>query len=78
MTAFERHRRRNGRQLLALFDRANLRRAMWLLRREHARPSEPNAPAAQYDSAGITVGMVRAEYRRRGWKVPKATRGELP
>lgn len=78
MHTYERKQRKEGRALLATFQRPNLRRALWLLRREFARPHEPSAPAAQYEIAGITVGMVRAEYRRRGWKLPKATRGERP
>lgn len=67
-----------GRAMLASFGRADLRRALWLLRREHAMPHEPNAPAAQYDAAGISLGMVRHEYRRRAWKLPKSTQAEKP
>lgn len=78
MHAYERKQREGGRATLQAFQRPSLRRALWLLRREAARPHELNAPAAQYESAGITVGMVRAEYRRRGWRLPKATRGEQP
>lgn len=73
----ERRRKQEGRALLQQFDRAMLRRSLWLLRREAARPHKPNPAAAQYDGL-MTVGMVRAEYLRRGWKVPKATRGERP
>jgi hypothetical protein len=60
---------------LAALDRAQLRRALWLLRRQDARPAEINPAAAQYDQLA-TTGSVRAEYRRRGWKVPKPTRAE--
>jgi hypothetical protein len=65
------------RKLLASLDRAGLRRALWLLRRQDARPHEVNPAAAQYDSHA-TAGSVRAEYRRRGWKVPRPTRAERP
>jgi hypothetical protein len=60
---------------LAKLDRAGLRRALWFLRRQDARPHESNPAAAQYDRLA-TAGQVRAEYRRRGWKVPKPTRME--
>jgi len=60
---------------LAALDRSQLRRALWLLRRQDARPYEINPAAAQYDSLA-TAGSVRAEYRRRGWKVPKLTQAE--
>ncbi len=60
---------------LASFDRSTLRRALWLLRRQAARPHEINPAAAQYDALA-TAGSVRAEYRRRGWKVPRPTRAE--
>jgi hypothetical protein len=63
------------RKFLAGLDRVGLRRALWLLRRQDARPHEVNAPAAQYDGLG-TVSSVRAEYRRRGWKVPQLTLAE--
>ena len=66
-----------SRRFLASLDRSGLRRALWLLRRQDARPSEINPAAAQYDTHA-TAGSVRAEYRRRGWKVPKATRAERP
>ena len=46
-----------------------------LLRRQDARPAEINPAAAQYDSHA-TPSSVRAEYRRRGWKLPKLTRWE--
>ena len=48
--------------------RAQLRRALWLTRRQAARPDEINPAAAQYDGLA-TPASVRAEYRRRGWKV---------
>lgn len=60
---------------LAGLDRQGLRRALWLLRRQRARPTEPNPAAAQYDRLA-SEGQVRAEYKRRGWKVPKPTRAE--
>jgi hypothetical protein len=66
---------RVDREFLAACDRAALRRALWLLRRQDARPFEINPAAAQYDGLA-TAGAVRSEYRRRGWKVPAATRAE--
>lgn len=60
---------------LAGLDRAGLRRALWLTRRQDARPHEINPAAAQYDGLA-TASSVRAEYKRRGWKVPKPTRAE--
>jgi uncharacterized protein (DUF3084 family) len=60
---------------LARLKRPELRRALWLLRRQDAKPSEINPAAAQYDRLA-TAGAVRAEYRRRGWKVPKPARAE--
>lgn len=65
------------RTFLAKLSRGDLRRALWLLRRQDARPRERNPAAAQYDSLA-TSASVRAEYRRRGWKVPKPTRDERP
>jgi hypothetical protein len=53
----------------------DLRRALWLLRRQDARPFEPCPAAAQYEGLA-TASIVRAEYRRRGLKVPKPTFGE--
>lgn len=64
-----------GPQFLAKLGRAQLRRALWLLRRQDARPYEINPAAAQYDCLA-TAGAVRAEYRRRGWRVPKPSRAE--
>lgn len=63
------------RAFLARLDRAGLRRALWYTRRQDARPHEINPAAAQYDNLA-TPSSVRAEYRRRGWKIPKATRAE--
>lgn len=63
------------REFLAGLDRAGLRRALWYTRRQDARPHEANPAAAQYDGLA-TAGSVRAEYRRRGWKVPKPSRAE--
>lgn len=65
------------RAFLAKLDRPGLRRALWLTRRQDARPAEINPAAAQYDNLA-TPASVRAEYRRRGWKVPKPTRAERP
>lgn len=65
------------RSFLARLDRAGLRRALRLLRRQDARPGEVNPAAAQYDGHA-TAGSVRAEYRRRGWKIPKPARVERP
>lgn len=67
--------RGGSRSFLAALDRGELRRALWLLRRQDARPYEVNPAAAQYDELA-TAAAVRAEYRRRGWKVPKLTRAE--
>lgn len=66
---------RFDRAFIARLDRADLRRALWLLRRQDARPEESNPAAAQYDGLA-TTGAVRAEYRRRGWKVPTPSRAE--
>ena len=63
------------RQFLANLDRAGLRRALWLLRSQDSRPTEPNPAAAQYDRLA-TAGSVMAEYRRRGWEIPKPTQRE--
>lgn len=65
------------RKFLAGLDKCKLRRALWLLRRQDARPGEINPAAAQYFNIA-TTGSVRAEYRRRGWKVPKPTKHESP
>lgn len=64
-----------SRPFLARLDRPGLRRALWLLRRQDARPGETSPAAAQYDRLA-TPGSVRAEYRRRGWKVPRPSRAE--
>ena len=63
------------RSFLAALDRRQLRRALWYLRRQDARPNEVNPAAAQYDRLA-TAASVRAEYRRRGWKIPSPTRAE--
>lgn len=65
----------NDREFLSKLDRSGLRRALWLLRRENARPYEVNPAAAQY-SGLATLRGVHAEYRRRGWKLPKITKNE--
>ena len=68
-----------ARELLAGFTRAQLRRALWFMRRQTSRPGEVNPCAAQYNQAGVwSAEAVRAEYRRRGWKVPKPTRAKRP
>lgn len=58
------------RKFLARLDRQGLRRALVLLRYQDKHPREPNPAAAQYDGHA-TVRSVQAEYRRRGWKVPR-------
>lgn len=63
------------RDFLEKLDRQGLRRALWYTRRQDARPYETNAAASQYDHL-VTSSSVRAEYQRRGWKVPKPTRQE--
>lgn len=63
------------RDFLSRLDRAGLRRALWYTRRQDARPHEVNPAAAQYDRLA-TPASVRAEYQRRGWKVPKPTISE--
>lgn len=75
MRNFTKEERRKSLELMASLDRKELRLVLWVLRRQDARPSESNPAAAQYDGL-ITTGGVRAEYRRRGWKIPKPTRGE--
>lgn len=67
--------REKQRAFLAGQLRTDLRRILWALRREEARPHEVNYAAAQLDGIA-TASQVRAEYRRRGWKVPKPTRAE--
>ncbi len=69
--------RRRIKAFLARQDRAGLRRALWFCRRQDARPHEINCAAAQYDGLA-TSGTVRAEYRRRGWEIPKPTPMERP
>lgn len=64
------------REFLRSLNRTELHRALQLLRRQDARPHESNPAAAQYDRLA-TVASVRAEYRRRGWKVPSRTRWEM-
>lgn len=77
MTQYERKRLERGREILRSYNRQELRNVLWLLRRQESRPSEPNPAAAQWDGL-TTLARVRAEYRRRGWKVPKMTREERP
>lgn len=67
--------RRFDPEFLARQDRASLRRALWLLRRQDARPHEVSPAAAQYDGLA-TASAVRAEYKRRGWKLPRSTKSE--
>ncbi len=57
-------------KFLASLDQASLRRALWFCRRQDARPNEINPAAAQYDGLA-TANSIRAEYRRRGWKIPR-------
>lgn len=64
-----------SRRFLARLSRSDLRRALALLRRQRARPWEVNPAAAQYDGIA-TWGEVVAEYRRRGWVLPRAARWE--
>lgn len=66
---------RFDRSYLAALSRTELRRVLWFLRRQDARPHEPNPAAAQLDGMA-TTSSVRAEYRRRGWKIPKPTLAE--
>jgi hypothetical protein len=63
------------RSFLATLGRFDLRRALRLLRRQETRPYEVSPAAAQYDGLA-TAGAVRAEYRRRNWKLPKPSRFE--
>lgn len=67
--------KRYDKVFLAGLERNGLRRALWLTRRQDARPNEINPAAAQYDGLA-TAASVRAEYRRRGWMVPRSTRAE--
>lgn len=52
--------RRRIHAFLSRLDRPGLRRALWLLRRQDARPNETNPAAAQYDDLA-TPATVRAE-----------------
>jgi hypothetical protein len=61
---------RFSRDFLASCDRPALRRALWFTRWEDAHPNDSNPAAAQYDGLA-TSSSVRAEYRRRGWKIPR-------
>ena len=63
------------RTFLARLSRHALRRALFWLRRQDARPHDSIPAAAQYDGLA-TAGAVRAEYRRRGWRIPKPAKGE--
>jgi hypothetical protein len=63
------------REFLAKLDRQMLRRALFYLRIQDRFPTISNPAAAQYDG-WATTGSVRAEYRRRGWKIPKITKAE--
>jgi hypothetical protein len=60
---------------LTKLDRTGLRRALWLLRRQDTHPAE-NDPAANQYFGLATASAVRAEYARRGWKLPKPSRAE--
>lgn len=68
---------KNDRKFLAQCDKPMLRRALWLLRRMNARPYESN-PAGMQLWHLATLRGVHAEYKRRGWKLPKATKAEKP
>jgi hypothetical protein len=57
------------RSFLQKLERDELRRALIVLRQQDTHPRESNPVAAQYDGLA-TSGSVKAEYRRRGWKVP--------
>lgn len=70
-----RKRQEENRRLLAAFDRWQLRRALFVLRCQDADPNAINPAAAQFDGIA-TSSSVRAEYRRRKWKVPKPNRFE--
>ncbi len=63
------------RSLLGRWDRQQLRRALALLRYQDRHPTESIPSAAQYDGIATTCAVM-AEYRRRGWKIPKITAGE--
>lgn len=69
---------RELRSFLAGFDRPGLRRALWCMRRAEARPAEINLAANQYYQVStlMSASAVRAEYVRRGWKIPRPTRME--
>lgn len=69
-------RRKPIHSLLHSMDRSFLRHCLRHLRRYHSSPREANPAGAQCADAGLTLALVRAEYRRRGWKVPKPTRWE--
>lgn len=64
-----------SRKILSEMTRSQLRRALCCLRRQDARPKEANPAAAQYDGIA-TTRSVFAEYRRRGWKIPKRSKFE--
>jgi len=65
------------RAFIGSLDRSGLRRALWFTRRQDALPHEINPAAAQYDGLA-TAGAIRAEYRRRGWRLPRPTKSERP
>lgn len=63
------------RSFLANLDRSGLRRALWLLRRQDARPSEINPAAAQPRlrySARTDDAVASPSY----WKTPRRTSDE--
>lgn len=53
------------RTFLANLDKQGLRRALWLTRRQVARPYELNPAANQYIGLA-TASSIRAKYKRRG------------
>jgi hypothetical protein len=69
-------RKKNAEALLPSLTRRQLRDDLRCLRYELLHPSEPNPRAAQLEVSGVTLRRIYAEYRRRGWKIPKRTRIE--
>jgi hypothetical protein len=69
-------RKENAEELLPTLTRRELRDDLRCLRYELLHPSEPNPRAAQLEVSGVTLRRIYAEYRRRGWKIPKRTRAE--
>lgn len=57
------------REFLSRLDYPGLKRALVLLRYQDRHPRESIPEAAQYDQLATTAS-VRAEFKRRGWKLP--------